>query len=119
MNSQVQIIIFSVRLNFFLFVAQALSGRGNQLQKFLLRMQTDWQKEDKTLSMSSAWPTKHEFDRPLVISNLQVWPLEASVVPPQPKPGEPPPPSSVKLQMQVYGNKLGMICTILLTIIVI
>ena len=84
------------------------------MQKFLLRMQTDWQKEDKTLSMSSAWPTKHEFDRPLVVSNLQVWPLEASVVPPQAKPGEPPPPSSVKLQMQVYGNKLGMICTVLL-----
>ena len=79
-------------------------------------MQTDWQKEDKTLSMSSAWPTKHEFDRPLIVSNLQVWPLEASVVPPQPKPGEAPPPSSVKLQMQVYGNKLGMICTVLITV---
>ena len=103
-------------LALFLFATKALSGRGNQLQKFLLRMQTDWQKEDKTLSMSSAWPTKHEFDRPLVVSNLQVWPLEASVASPQPKPGEAPPPSSVKLQMQVYGNKLGMICTVLITV---
>ena len=90
-------------------VNTALSG-GNQLQKFLLRMQTDWQKEEKSLTMSSAWPTKHEFERPLVVSNLQVWPLETNVVQVQPKAGEPPPPSNVKLQMQLYGNKQGIDC---------
>lgn len=74
-------------------------------------MQTDWQKEEKTLTMTSAWPTKHEFERPLVVSNLQVWPLETSVVQPQPKAGGPPPPSNVKLQMQLHGNKQGTICT--------
>lgn len=72
-------------------------------------MQTDWQKEEKTLTMASAWPTKHEFEHPLVVSNLQVWPLETNVQP-QPKAGEPPP-SSVKLQMQLYGNKQSMIYT--------
>ena len=75
-------------------------------------MQTDWLKEEKTLTMSSAWPTKHEFERPLVVSNLQVWPLETNVTPPPPKAGEPPPPSNVKLQMQVYGNKRGRIFTL-------
>ena len=89
-------------------VNTALSG-GNQLQKFLLRMQTDWQKEEKSLTMSSAWPTKHEFERPLVVSNLQVWPLETNVVQAQPKAGEPLPPSNVKLQMQLYGNKQGIV----------
>lgn len=69
-------------------------------------MQTDWQKEEKTLVMSSAWPTKHEFQRPLIISNLQVWPLETNVVQQAPKTG-PPLPSNVRLQMQLYGNKEG------------
>lgn len=68
-------------------------------------MQTDWKKEEKTLTMTSAWPTKHEFERPVVVSNLQVWPLEASIAPALPKPGEAPPPSNIRLQMQLYGNK--------------
>ena len=68
-------------------------------------MQTDWKKEEKTLLTSSAWPTKHEFERPLVVSNLQVWPLETNIVQPQQqKAGEP---SNIKLQMQLHGNKQG------------
>ena len=60
--------------------------------------------------MNSAWPTKHEFQRPLIISNLQVWPLETNV-PSAPQPQKtttgPIPPRDIRLQMQLYGNKQG------------
>ena len=74
-------------------------------------MQTDWMKEEKTLSMMSAWPTKHEFQHPLVVSNLQVWPRETNVIPSQ-LAGKAGPGllKDVKLQMQLYGNEQGM-CT--------
>ena len=74
-------------------------------------MQTDWQKEEKTLEMTSSWPTKHEFVRPLVVSNLQVWPLETNAPPPSQtavKTGPVPAPRDIRLQIQLYGNKQGM-----------
>ena len=65
-------------------------------------------KEEKTLSMMSAWPTKHEFQHPLVVSNLQVWPRETNFSPQLAGKAGPGLLKNVKLQMQLYGNKQGM-----------
>ena len=43
------------------------------------------------------WPMKHEIEpRPLVVSNLQLWPLQTNIPPLQ---------GNIRLQLQLYGNK--------------
>ena len=70
----------------------------NYLSKFFLRLQTFWKKEDFP-EIRAVWPFKHEFPRPLVISNIQLWPTaggrghQSDI--------------DIKVQLQLYGNKHG------------
>lgn len=63
---------------------------ADYLEKFELVLHTDWLKEELP-NIKSSWPTRHTFSFPLVLSTLQLWPLEGEV----------------RLQLQLHGNKAG------------
>ena len=65
------------------------------LSKFNLQLKSTWKPEELP-PFPSAWPCKYEFPRPLVMSNLQLWPLHYARH------------KDVKVQWQLYGNKYGM-----------
>ena len=77
-------------------------GEANFLTKFSLKMQTYWKKEEP-LRMQDAWPRKHEFSRPLIISNIQLWPAVPKPTQQQLQKQQ----SDVRMQLQLYGNKHG------------
>lgn len=70
---------------------------ANILSKFTLKLKTIWKKEELP-TFPSAWPCKYEFPRPIVTSSLQLWPTNYKEH------------SDVKVQMQLFGNKYGMLC---------
>ena len=70
---------------------------ANILSKFILKLKTIWKKEELP-TFPSAWPCKYEFPRPIVTSSLQLWPTNYKEH------------SDVKVQMQLFGNKYGMLC---------
>lgn len=63
---------------------------ADYLEKFELVLHTDWLKEELP-NIKSSWPARHTFAFPLVLSTLQLWPLEGEV----------------RLQLQLHGNKFG------------
>ena len=70
---------------------------ANILSKFTLKLKTIWKKEELP-TFPSAWPCKYEFPRPIVTSSLQLWPTNYKEH------------SDVKVQLQLFGNKYGMLC---------
>ena len=70
----------------------------NHLERFRLRLQTSWFRHDLP-ETPTVWPMKHEIEpRPLVVSNLQLWPLQTNTPTLQ---------GNIRLQLQLYGNKQG------------
>ena len=70
----------------------------NHLERFRLRLQTSWFRHDLP-ETPTVWPMKHEIEpRPLVVSNLQLWPLQTNIPTLQ---------GNIRLQLQLYGNKQG------------
>ena len=76
----------------------------NRLEGFTLQLQTPWKGEKDGLRPLSDLFYRHEFPRPLVVSNLQVWPaLSAQASRKQQQQQQ----SDIKMQLQLYGNRHG------------
>ena len=70
----------------------------NRLQRFRLQLRTSWFQHNLP-ETPTVWPMKHEIDpRPLVVSNVRVFPLETNAPSLQ---------GNVRMQLQLYGNKQG------------
>ena len=94
--------MFRLQFHSFCFLHAAIPNAPPP-ETLRLQLRTDWFKTSLP-PLPSPLPKKHTFDQPLLLSNLQLVPMETvSGDATQTKPN-----LNVRAQLQVYGNKKGV-----------